>query len=45
MYQSMTIGENQMPASNSSSKSKLSMIQEKGQVTIPAEIRKKLGLK
>ena len=35
----MTYGVEPMPAW------KLSIVQEKGQVTIPAEIRKKLGLK
>ena len=35
----MTCGVEPMPAW------KLSIVQEKGQVTIPAEIRKKLGLK
>jgi antitoxin PrlF len=35
----MTLGVNPMPAL------KLSVVQEKGQVTIPVEIRKKLGLK
>jgi antitoxin PrlF len=39
MYDSMTLGVNPMPTL------KLSVVQEKGQVTIPAEIRKKLGLK
>jgi AbrB family looped-hinge helix DNA binding protein len=39
MYESMTYGVEPMPAW------KLSIVQEKGQVTIPAEIRKKLGLK
>jgi AbrB family looped-hinge helix DNA binding protein len=38
MYDSMTYGVIPMP-------SKLSIVQEKGQVTIPADIRKKLGLK
>jgi len=35
----MTLGENPMPALN------LSVVQEKGQVTIPAAIRRKLGVK
>jgi antitoxin PrlF len=39
MYDSMTLGAISMTTS------KLSAVQEKGQVTIPAEIRKKLGLK
>jgi len=39
MYESMTQGVFAMPSS------KLSVVQEKGQVTIPAEIRRKLGLK
>jgi hypothetical protein len=38
-YGNMTIGGYLMPDL------KLSVIQAKGQVTIPAEIRKKLGLK
>ncbi len=38
-YESMTQGVFAMPAS------KLSVVQEKGQVTIPAEIRRKWGLK
>ena len=38
MYGSMTLGVDPMS-------SKISRIQEKGQITIPAEIRKKLGLK
>ncbi len=38
MYDSMTVGANPVP-------SKLSRVQSKGQVTIPTEIRKKLGLK
>src|SRR6478672_11658459 len=38
IYGSMTLGESSMP-------NKLSVVQEKGQVTIPTEIRKKLGLK
>ena len=37
-HESMTEGELPMPAS------KLSVVQEKGQVTIPVEIRRKLGL-
>ena len=39
MYDGMTIGAITMPAST------LSRMQKKGQVTIPAEYRKKLGLK
>jgi AbrB family looped-hinge helix DNA binding protein len=39
MYESMTYGVEPMPAR------KLSIVQEKGQITIPVEIRKKLGLK
>jgi antitoxin PrlF len=39
-YDRMTLGEFPMPAFR-----KLSMVQAKGQVTIPSEIRKKLGLK
>lgn len=39
MYGSMTQGVNTVP------EPKLSKVQEKGQVTIPAEIRDKLGLK
>src|SRR3712207_1503301 len=38
MYDSMTVGANPVAA-------RLSRVQEKGQVTIPTEIRKKLGLK
>jgi antitoxin PrlF len=38
MYDSMTVGANPVT-------SKLSRVQSKGQVTIPTEIRKKLGLK
>jgi antitoxin PrlF len=38
-YESMTQGVFPMPAS------KLSVVQEKGQVTIPVEIRRRLGLK
>jgi antitoxin PrlF len=40
MYDCMTEGEFPMAALR-----RLSMVQEKGQVTIPAEIRKRLGLK
>jgi AbrB family looped-hinge helix DNA binding protein len=39
MYESMTSGANPVTPS------KLSRVQSKGQVTIPTEIRKKLGLK
>jgi AbrB family looped-hinge helix DNA binding protein len=39
IYESITYGDNSMAAW------KLSIVQEKGQVTIPVEIRKKLGLK
>ncbi len=38
MYGSMTVKTNDLPT-------KLSVVQEKGQVTIPTDIRKKLGLK
>ena len=38
MYGSMTVKTNDMPT-------RLSVVQEKGQVTIPTNIRKKLGLK
>jgi AbrB family looped-hinge helix DNA binding protein len=38
MYDSMTVGANPVA-------SRLSRVQEKGQITIPTEIRKKLGLK
>lgn len=42
MYESMTYLQNEGDAMRTS---KLSMIQEKGQVTIPAYMRRKLGLK